>query len=212
MIWLSEETLDFPPVSLANDDGLLAIGGNLSPERLIKAYQNGIFPWFNEGDPILWWSPNPRMVLFPNQLRISKSMHKLLKNETFKVTYNQCFRQVITRCAIAKRKGQNQTWILPEMINAYCKLHQLGFAHSVEVWQENQLVGGLYGIKIGAVFCGESMFSLVSNASKYGFISFVKNNPNIQLIDCQVYSEHLESLGGKEISRNDFLNLIQKYK
>lgn len=208
MVWLSEKLI-FPSVDLANSEGLLAVGGDLSSERLLLAYRNGIFPWYNEGDPILWWSPNPRMVLFPNELYASKSMQKLLKKETFRVTYNTCFGEVIRNCGKIKRLGQEGTWINSEIIQAYQILHEIGIAQSVEVWQNEALVGGLYGVWVGKVFCGESMFSLVSNASKYGFITFVKTFSEIKLIDCQVYSEHLASLGGREISRTEFLKILK---
>lgn len=208
MIWLSEE-LVFPSVNLAEPDGLLAMGGDLSLERLLLAYQNGIFPWYNADEPILWWSPNPRMVLFREELYISKSMQKLLRSGIFSVTYDTCFEQVIRNCGRIKRKGQSETWINENMIQAYLNLYQNQVAHSVEVWQNNELVGGLYGVQVGNVFCGESMFSCVSNASKYGFITFVKAFPDIKLIDCQIYSEHLASLGAREIPRMEFLKILK---
>ena len=211
MYYLSSD-LFFPPVSHANRDGILAVGGDLSPERLQLAYQSGIFPWFNEGEPIIWWSPNPRMVMFLDELIVSKSMRNILNRDIFKVTFNQNFRDVISNCQQVKRDGQSGTWITNDMIEAYCKLNELGIAKSVEVWQNDQLVGGLYGIDLGHVFCGESMFSLVSNASKVAFISLVnqlKGN-NYQLLDCQVYNEHLESLGCREIERNEFMQILKK--
>lgn len=211
MIYLSEK-LEFPSVTLADEDGFLAIGGDLSPERLILAYQNGIFPWYNEDDPILWWSPPLRMVLFPEELYVSKSMKKLFREEAFSVTYNTCFEQVIRNCAVTERVGQEGTWINNDIIEAYCLLHKQGKAHSVEVWDEGALVGGFYGVRMGKVFCGESMFSHKSNASKYGFIHFVKNATDIQLIDCQVYSSHLESLGAREIPREEFLKILKNNK
>lgn len=211
MIYLSEK-LEFPSVTLADEDGFLAIGGDLSPERLILAYQNGIFPWYNEDDPILWWSPPLRMVLFPEELYVSKSMKKLFREEAFSVTYNTCFEQVIRNCAVTERVGQEGTWINNDIIEAYCLLHQQEKAHSVEVWHEGALVGGFYGIRMGKVFCGESMFSHKSNASKYGFIHFVKNTTDIELIDCQVYSSHLESLGAREIPREEFLKILKNNK
>lgn len=211
MIYLSEK-LEFPSVTLADEDGFLAIGGDLSPERLILAYQNGIFPWYNENDPILWWSPPLRMVLFPDELYVSKSMKKLFREEAFSVTYNTCFEQVIRNCAVTERVGQEGTWINNDIIEAYCLLHKQGKAHSVEVWHEGALVGGFYGIRMGKVFCGESMFSHKSNASKYGFIHFVKNTTDIELIDCQVYSSHLESLGAREIPREEFLKILKNNK
>lgn len=203
--------LFFPPVSEANYDGILAIGGDLSPERLLLAYRNGIFPWFEEGEPITWWSPNPRMVLFLDELVVSKSMRNILNRDSFTVTFNQNFREVISNCQNIKRDGQNGTWITNDMIEAYCGLHELGIAKSVEVWQDDELVGGLYGIDLGHVFCGESMFSKVSNASKVAFISLVNHlkAANYKLLDCQVYNPHLESLGCREIEREAFINILK---
>lgn len=210
MYYLSS-ALFFPPIDQANRDGILAIGGDLSPERLQLAYQSGIFPWFEDGEPIIWWSPNPRMVLFLDELIVSKSMRNILNRDSFKVTFNQDFRAVISNCQKIKRDGQNGTWITNEMIDAYCNLHELGIAKSVEVWQNDTLVGGLYGIDLGHVFCGESMFSNVSNASKVAFIALVNHlkNENYKLLDCQVYNPHLESLGCREIARNEFMELLK---
>jgi len=204
-----DSKLWFPPVSDALEDGLLAMGGGLGPERLLLAYRNGIFPWF-EGDIPLWWCPNPRFVLFPGELRVSKSMGQLLKRKAFKFTTNTAFAGVIHYCKTNDRKGQDGTWITDEVEAAYVHLHQLGYAHSAEVWQDGVLVGGLYGIRLGAVFFGESMFSLVSNASKYAFISYVEQllNEDVALIDCQVYTEHLESLGARMIDRPDFIQML----
>jgi leucyl/phenylalanyl-tRNA--protein transferase len=209
MHYLSD-ILDFPEVNKANRDGILAIGGDLSPERLQLAYKSGIFPWFESGDPILWWSPNPRMVLFLEELKISKSMRNILNKDEFSVTFNQNFRDVISHCQKVKRDGQSGTWITNDMIEAYCKLHDLGIAKSVEVWQDDILVGGLYGVDLGHVFCGESMFSLVSNASKVAFIALVNNlkKENYKLLDCQVYNPHLESLGCREIPREEFMDIL----
>lgn len=205
---LLNEAIIFPEVHLADEDGLLAIGGDLSPERLIVAYKSGIFPWFSAGEPILWWSPNPRFVLFPEKLKVSKSMKQVLRNSDFVVTINQDFKSVITACAKSKREGNNGTWITQSMIDAYIQLHHLGVATSVEVWLNNDLVGGLYGIDLGnGVFCGESMFTKVNNASKVGFITFIQNR-TYKLIDCQVYTEHLESLGAEEMERDEFLNYL----
>ena len=199
----------FPPVSQATDDGLLAFGGDLSPERLLAAYQNGIFPWFEDDNTILWWSPDPRFVLFPSKLKVSKSMKQVLRNCDFEVTVNKDFNAVITECAKAKRSGQDSTWITNGMVEAYNTLHQLGFAKSVEVWQDQKLVAGLYGVDLNnGVFCGESMFTKVSNASKAGFITFIQNS-NYKLIDCQVYTNHLESLGAEDIPRDEFLKYIK---
>ncbi len=200
--------IEFPDVSLATKEGLLAIGGDLSVERLLLAYKNGIFPWFTDGEPILWWSPNPRFVLFPENLKVSKSMKQVMRNKDFKVTVNSAFEEVIHKCSKTKRVGQPGTWITQSMIDAYIELHHLGYAKSVEVWQDETLVGGLYGIDLGnGVFCGESMFSKVSNASKVGFISFIQNS-NYKLIDCQLHTNHLESLGAEEMSRNRFLDYL----
>jgi len=210
MYFLTEE-LFFPPVSEAYPDGILAIGGDLSPERLQLAYKSGIFPWFEEGEPIYWWSPNPRMVLFLDELVVSKSMRNILNRNVFRVTFNENFREVISNCQKIKREGQNGTWITNDMMEAYCKLNEMGIAKSVEVWQNEKLVGGLYGIDLGHVFCGESMFSKVSNASKVAFITLanqLKKN-NYKLLDCQVYNEHLESLGCREIPREDFIELLK---
>ena len=198
----------FPDISQTNKDGLLAIGGDLTIERLIEAYKTGIFPWYETGQPILWWSPDPRFVLFPNKLKVSKSMTQILKNCNYTVTVNRDFRSVIKECAIVKREGQSGTWITDEMIEAYCSLHDLGYAKSVEVWKENKLVAGLYGIDLnGKVFSGESMFTKENNASKVGFITFVKNS-NYNVIDCQVHTTHLESLGAEYIARNKFIKLL----
>ena len=209
MYFLTHE-LFFPPVENANADGILAVGGDLTPERLLLAYKSGIFPWFEEGEPIYWWSPNPRMVLFLDELVVSKSMRNILNRNVFKVTFNQNFREVIFNCQKMKRKGQNGTWITNDMIEAYCELNELGTAKSVEVWQNDELVGGLYGIDLGSVFCGESMFFKVSNASKVAFIALVNQlkEANYKILDCQVYNEHLESLGCREIERDQFMEIL----
>lgn len=211
MYFLTRE-LYFPSVEYANTEGIIAIGGDLSPQRLLLAYKSGIFPWFEEDEPILWWAPEERMVLFPDNLNVSKSMRNILNRNIFRVTFNTCFREVIANCRTIKREGQPGTWITPEMVEAYCKLHELGYAKSVEVWQGNDLVGGLYGVDIKPVFCGESMFSKVSNASKVAFIALVKylQKENYNLLDCQVYNEHLESLGAKEIRREYFMKLLHQ--
>jgi len=190
----------------ALDDGLLAMGGDLRTDRLLLAYRKGIFPWF-DGDMPLWWCPDPRFILLPQEIKVSKSMQQLLKRRTFDYTVNKAFAQVIGHCKNKQRKGQDGTWITNEVEAAYIQLHKLGFAHSAEVWQNGTLVGGLYGIRMGQVFFGESMFALVSNASKYAFISFTRQlqAEGVQLIDCQVYTEHLESLGAKMIDRKDFI-------
>ncbi|WP_369766093.1 leucyl/phenylalanyl-tRNA--protein transferase [Flavobacterium sp. WC2429] len=210
MYYLSQD-LFFPDVSLTHSSGIIALGGDLSPERLQLAYKSGIFPWFEDGEPITWWSPNPRMVLFLDELIVSKSMRNILNRDLFIVTFNHNFKDVISNCQKIKRDGQNGTWITNDMIDAYCKLHELGVAKSVEVWQDGELVGGLYGIDLGHVFCGESMFSKVSNASKVAFISLVNHlkEANYKLLDCQVYNPHLETLGCREIEREDFITILE---
>jgi leucyl/phenylalanyl-tRNA--protein transferase len=204
-----EKELYFPPVHLAEPDGMLAVGGDLSLERLLLAYRQGIFPWY-EGAHIVWWSPNPRFVLFPPELKVSKSMQQLLKRQAFTFTVNTAFAAVIGHCKSIRRAGQTGTWITPAVEKAYIGLHQAGYAHSAEVWLDGELVGGLYGIRMGKVFCGESMFTKVSNASKYAFISYVQllQTAGVELIDCQVHTPHLESLGGRMIDREVFIGLI----
>ena len=208
---LSNEIL-FPPVHLAEPEGLLAIGGDLSAERLLLAYRSGIFPWYEE-DPILWWSPDPRFVLFPHELKVSKSMHQLIKRNAFEFTINKAFADVINNCKTIARTGQYSTWITEGVKTAYIHLHALGYAHSAEAWLNNELVGGLYGIRMGSVFFGESMFSKASNASKYAFIKYVYAlmTEDVKLIDCQIYTEHLESLGAKMIERDDLIRLLKEY-
>ncbi|QSW90671.1 MULTISPECIES: leucyl/phenylalanyl-tRNA--protein transferase [Flavobacterium] len=205
------DNLYFPPVSEADEEGILAVGGDLSPERLKLAYKNGIFPWFNEGEPILWWAPDPRMVLFLDELIISKSMRNILNRKQFTVTFNTNFKEVISNCQKIQRIGQDGTWISDDIVESYCELNRQGIAKSVEVWQEGELVGGLYGVDLGHVFCGESMFSKVSNASKVAFISLVKHleEKNYKLLDCQVYNPHLDSLGCREIDREEFMDILK---
>ena len=208
-----DENIWFPPLEDALEDGLLAMGGDLSTERLIKAYQEGIFPWY-EGETPLWWSPNPRFVMYPANLKVSATMKQVIKRQEFEFKTNTAFDQVIAHCKKIKRPGQQGTWITPAVEKAYNMLHQLGIAHSAEAWREGTLVGGLYGIKMGNLFFGESMFSNESNASKFAFISFVKQLEleGIVLIDCQVYTEHLESLGAEMIDRDLFKQLLYKYR
>ena len=210
MIQLEKRELSVPDVKYADDDGALAYGGDRSEGRLLLAYKSGIFPWFSGNVP-LWYAPDPRFVLYPEELRVSKSMKVLLKREAFRVTMNQDFPAVIRACKTTKRDGQRGTWITRDMENAYIRLHKAGWAHSVEAWNGDRLVGGLYGIRIGAMFFGESMFSHESNASKYAFISFVQRMEaeEIGLIDCQVYTPHLESLGARHIPRNSFMFLVE---
>jgi leucyl/phenylalanyl-tRNA--protein transferase len=205
------ERLEFPSVENANSEGLLAVGGDLSPERLLLAYQSGIFPWFNEDSLILWWSPDPRMILFPEKIKISKSMRKVLNDGRFQLTKNTCFEEVLHQCATAKRTNQQGTWITNDMKSAYAKLHKKGYAESYEVWEKGILVGGLYGVDLGHVFCGESMFSIVDNASKFAFIHLAQElaSKNYGLIDCQLHTNHLESLGAEEMPRSQFIRFLQ---
>ena len=202
----------FPPVEEAVDEGLLAVGGDLSIERLVLAYSSGIFPWYSEGQPILWWSPDPRFVLFPENLKVSRTMARLIKQGRFTVTFDAAFDRVIHHCRRVPRAGQDSTWIVPEMLGAYHALHEAGYAHSVEVWQDDELAGGLYGVSLGRCFFGESMFSLVSNASKVGFVTLVKRlvEEEFSLIDCQVPTDHLHSLGAEAIPRTQFMELLEK--
>jgi leucyl/phenylalanyl-tRNA--protein transferase len=212
--WLSSNNLQFPPVemALAEPDGLLAAGGDLSSQRLLAAYHQGIFPWYNPGEPILWWSPDPRTVIFPEQFQPSQSLRKLLRKNHFRVTFDQCFTRVMQACA-AVTTDRPATWISDDIIAAYSQLHKLGHAHSVEVWQDDQLVGGLYGIAMGQVFFGESMFSRASNASKVAFATLMSQLAQwrFAMADCQVVNDHLLSLGAIEIPRSDFQRLLQTH-
>lgn len=207
MIFQLDDRPIFPDPALAEPDGLLAIGGDLSTERLINAYAEGIFPWYSNKKPILWYSPHKRFVIFPAQLKISKSMRQVLKSKKFTVTFNQAFPAVIKACAQTFREGQRGTWITDDMESAYLKLHQQGKAHSVEVWENNELAGGLYGVEVNQIFCGESMFSKISNTSKVALIALCKQK-NYELIDCEMYSSHLESLGAVLISREKFQQFL----
>lgn len=206
-----DKELSFPPVHLAEPDGLLAIGGDLSPERLLLAYRNGVFPWY-EDEHILWWCPDPRFVLYPAELKTTRHITSLINRNEFDFTINKAFAQVIHHCKRIKRPGQQGTWITDEVESAYCKMHELGYAHSAEVWKDKELVGGLYGIKLGKVFFGESMFSKKSNASRYAFTQYVQQlkEEGIKLIDCQVYTEYLESFGARMIERNEFVKLLHQ--
>ena len=210
-IHLLDHTLQFPNVDQSEPYGLLAVGGDLSPQRLILAYKLGIFPWFSQGEPLQWWSPDPRFVLYPDDLKVSKSMRPYFNQKKFRVTFDQCFKDVIEACSTSPRGEQYGTWITTEMIQAYCVLHELGIAHSVEVWRGESLVGGLYGIALGKCFFGESMFSFESNASKFGFISLVRRLKELGylLIDCQQETEHLGSLGAKSIPRDRFVEILE---
>lgn len=218
-LWILDKELIFPPVETAQPDGLLAMGGDLSPERLLLAYRDGIFPWY-EGKDILWWCPDPRFVLFPNELKINKATKKLLnekensKDSSFTdFTINKAFREVIHYCKKIKRPGQQGTWITNEIERCYIKMHELGYAHSAEVWKEKELIGGLYGIRLGKVFFGESMFSKISNASRYAFTRYVVQlrGQGVELIDCQVYTDYLKSFGARMISRNEFILMLKGF-
>ncbi|HMV24305.1 MAG TPA: leucyl/phenylalanyl-tRNA--protein transferase [Saprospiraceae bacterium] len=210
--WLNDNDVRFPPLEYAMPDGLLAIGGDLSVKRLLGAYKCGIFPWYNATEPIMWWSPDPRLVLFPDKLHVAKSMRTYFNNNTFQLSYNHAFEEVMTACGEISRKNQDGTWIHQDLVDAYVRLHKAGFAHSVEVWKNSRLVGGLYGIAIGKVFFGESMFAHLPNASKFGFISLVKKlaQLNFKLIDCQQETPHLKSLGAELLDRNVFVQILQE--
>lgn len=211
LFFIDTDDLYFPPVNTAENDGLLAIGGDLLPDRLLLAYKSGIFPWYESEVP-LWWCPDPRFVLFPEEIKIRKSVRQLLEKEHFEFTINKAFSKVIHHCRKIKRPWQEGTWIRPEVENAYCKMHELGYAHSAEVWKDGELMGGLYGIRLGKVFFGESMFSKVSDASRYAFIKYVEvlKSEGVQLIDCQIWSGYLESLGARMIKREEFIDYMKK--
>ncbi|MEA1787191.1 leucyl/phenylalanyl-tRNA--protein transferase [Arenibacter sp. GZD96] len=206
------ERLWFPSVEHATSDGLVAVGGDLDPERILAAYQKGIFPWYSADSPILWWSPDPRMVLYPEEIRVSKSMQKVIHSRQFELTQNRCFSEVLEQCASVPRTGQEGTWLSAEMKTAYLRLFHMGWAKSYEVWQNGTLVGGLYGLDLGHVFCGESMFSSTSNASKFALIKLAQHlqHKNYHLIDCQMYTPHLERMGARSIARKYFLDVLQK--
>ena len=209
-MFLLTKELFFPPLTMADDDGLLAVGGDLGTQRLLLAYHSGIFPWYNEDEPICWWSPDPRFVLYPNEIKVSSSMKTVLQNGTFRFTINRAFTQVIQNCKTISRTGQDGTWISPDIQKAYTNLHELGYAHSAETWLDGKLVGGIYGIRLGKIFFGESMFSLKPNASKFAFINYVKQlqKENVALIDCQLHTNHLESLGARMIPREIFAEML----
>ncbi|KAA0129784.1 leucyl/phenylalanyl-tRNA--protein transferase [Chryseobacterium sp. SN22] len=212
MFRLNENEISFPdPEIYDGHEGVIALGGDLSAERVWFAYQLGIFPWYNPGEEILWWCPDPRFVLFPDELKVSKSMRKIMNRNVFTFSENQQFREVIRNCQEISRRGQDGTWLSDELMQTFIRLHEYGLAKSVEVWQDGKLVGGFYGIRIGKVFCGESMFSKVSNASKAGFIHFVETHKeSLQLIDCQSHTEHLESLGATMIPKKEFLKILHE--
>lgn len=211
MVFTLTEAIIFPSPEFADDNGLLAIGGDLSTERIIAAYEHGIFPWFSDDGPILWWSPDPRFVLYPDKIHVSKSMRQILRRNAFSITYDEAFADVIQGCR-RTRKGQDGTWITDSMAEAYIRLHDLGLAHSVEAWQEGSLAGGLYGVSLGRMFFGESMFSNAPNASKAALITLCSmlQHFNFDLIDCQFRTEHLTSLGGESISREEFLDILTR--
>ena len=211
LVWLEDNDYEFPPVeqALTEPDGLLAAGGSLSPEILLKAYRSGIFPWYSQGQPVLWWSPDPRCVLFPERLKISRSLKKTLNREPFIIKQDAAFREVMLNCA-KPRKDVDGTWITHEMLEAYCHMHELGYAHSVECWQDNELAGGLYGISLGEVFFGESMFSNKTDASKVA-LEYLCNSIRPKLIDVQVYSEHMERMGAELIPRSKFIGYLDRY-
>ena len=206
-VYQLSEDLVFPPPHLASKSGLLAIGGDLSRERLLLAYSMGIFPWYSAGEPILWWSPDPRLVLYPDEFKVSKSLKKIIKKQAFRVTMDRAFEDVITQCAQVRLENHEGTWILDDMVQAYCRLHESGFAHSVEAWRDDILAGGLYGVSLGKFFFGESMFTRITNASKVALVALVEylQARNFTLIDCQIATEHLISFGAREISRARYL-------
>lgn len=210
MVRLDENEISFPdPLLYDGYEGIVAVGGDLSVERVWFAYQLGIFPWYNPGEEILWWCPDPRFVLFPDALKVSKSMQKILNRNVFTFSENQNFREVIKNCQEINRRGQDGTWLSEELMQTFIKLHEYGLAKSLEVWQDGELVGGFYGLQIGRVFCGESMFAKVSNASKAGFIHFVETHKDsLQIIDCQSHTDHLESLGATMIPKKEFLKIL----
>jgi leucyl/phenylalanyl-tRNA--protein transferase len=211
IVWLEDNNYEFPPVeqALTDPDGLLAAGGSLSPEILLKAYRHGIFPWYSEGQPILWWSPDPRCVLFPENLKISRSLKKTLNKKMFSIRQDTAFREVMLNCA-KPRKDDTGTWITHNMLEAYCQMHELGYAHSIECWQDDELVGGLYGIALGKMFFGESMFSKKNDASKVALVHLC-NSVKPKLIDVQVYSSHMERMGAEMIPRKKFIEYLHRY-
>jgi len=211
-VYLLSDDLIFPSPDLASEDGLLAVGGDLSQKRLLLAYSMGVFPWYSRSEPILWWSPDPRLVLYPDEFRISKSLQKAIKKGSFQVTVDQAFKQVIIQCAKTRRQKNQGTWIVDDMIKAYIGLHESGFAHSVEAWQDKKLAGGLYGVSLGKCFFGESMFTRITNASKVAFAALVEflKIRCFDIIDCQVTTEHLKHFGAREIPRAQFLNQLKR--
>ena len=211
-VFLLSDTIEFPPAHLASEEGLLAVGGDLSQQRLLLAYRMGIFPWFSNNDPILWWSPDPRLVLYPSEIKISKTLKKIIKKEVFKVTMDQAFNEVIHQCAQVRLQKNQGTWIIEDIIESYCQLHESGFAHSVEVWRKEELAGGLYGVSLGKCFFGESMFTRISNASNIALVKLVEylEKLSFDMIDCQVTTGHLIRFGAREIPRTLFLEQLEK--
>ncbi len=211
VVCFNEENFSFPALSEADEEGLLMIGGRVTPARVLEAYRQGIFPWYSGGEPPLWWSPDPRFVLFPDELHVSRSMKKLLSKAPFEWKMDTAFEEVMEACATVKRQGQDGTWITPEIKQAYTELHHQGYAHSSECWRNGKLVGGVYGIRLSRVFFGESMFSRETNASKAAFIQLVQHmqKDGVELVDCQVYTEHVESLGGRLIQREEYVNYLK---
>mgnify|MGYP001824196633 CR=1 FL=1 len=211
-VYQLSEDLAFPSPHLASKEGLLAVGGDLTRTRLLLAYSHGIFPWYSVNEPILWWSPDPRLVLYPDELKISRSLARVIKKGVYTVTVDRAFDQVINECARVRQENQEGTWIVDEMVNAYCKLHESGFAHSAEAWDGDHLVGGLYGVSLGRCFFGESMFTRLSNASKVAFVSLVQHlrSLNFTLIDCQVTTAHLTRFGAREVSRSRYLEELEE--
>ncbi len=213
-IFQLSDKASFPPPHFSEGDGLLAVGGDLSEERLLKAYYMGIFPWYSDPDPILWWSPDPRLVLFPSEFKVSRRLRRTIRSGIFRITMDTAFEEVIKSCAEIPRRHEKGTWITSEMVAAYCRLHTAGFAHSVEAWSEGRLAGGLYGVAIGRCFFGESMFSNQSNASKVTFVELVQylRKKKFRLIDCQVTTAHLKKFGAREIPRTEFLSILKKFR
>ncbi|RZB35408.1 MAG: leucyl/phenylalanyl-tRNA---protein transferase [Desulfobacteraceae bacterium Eth-SRB2] len=211
-VFLLTDKIAFPPAHLASKEGLLAVGGDLSRKRLLHAYRMGIFPWFSHDEPILWWSPDPRLVLYPHEIKISKTLKKIIRKGVFKVTMDTAFAQVITQCAQIRLQNNQGTWIVEDMIHAYCKLHETGFAHSVEAWYQGDLAGGLYGVSLGRCFFGESMFTRISNASNVALVKLVEylNALSFDMIDCQLTTQHLLRFGAREIPRVKFLKQLEK--
>jgi leucyl/phenylalanyl-tRNA--protein transferase len=207
-VYQLSEDLVFPSPYLASKEGLLAIGGDLSPDRLLLAYSHGIFPWYSEGEPILWWSPDPRLVLYPDELKVSRSLRKKIKQDVFEITMDRAFEEVITECAQVRLENHEGTWIVDDMVRAYCRLHQAGFAHSIEAWQDNRMAGGLYGVSLGRCFFGESMFTRITNASKVALVALVEHVKarDFAFIDCQITTAHLTRFGAREIPRARYLD------